>query len=142
QGTPQPRDEALAENPPFGAAIDYYLKTAATSAVTLEILDPSGEVIRRYSSEDRATAINPNTLTIPAFWVQPPKSLSTEAGMHRWIWDLRPTPTGRGSGDEAGGGFFGRSAGSVLPGTYTVRLGVGGRTYTQPLVVEWDPRLK
>src|SRR5207253_8173358 len=41
-GTPQPRDEALAENPPFGAMIDYYLKSPETSPVILDILDPSG----------------------------------------------------------------------------------------------------
>src|SRR5262249_24258032 len=28
-GTPQPRDEPLADNPPNGAIIDYYLKSAA-----------------------------------------------------------------------------------------------------------------
>jgi len=28
----------------------------------------------------------------------------------------------------------------VLPGTYQVRLTVGGKTYTQPLVVKMDPR--
>ena len=141
QGTPQPRDEALAENPPFGAAIDYYLKSSASSPVTLEILDPSGEVFRRYSSEDRPPAIDPNTLNIPAYWVPPAKPLSKEAGMHRWIWDLRPTPAARGDGG-GGGGFFGRSAGSALPGTYTVKLTVGGRSYSQPLIVEWDQRLK
>jgi len=142
QGTPQPRDEALAENPPFGAAIDYYLKSSASGPVTLEILDPSGEVFRHYSSEDRPPAIDPNTLNIPAYWVPPARALSKEAGMHRWIWDLRPTPAARGNGAGGGGGFFGRSAGSALPGTYTVKLTVGGQSHSQPLIVEWDPRLK
>jgi hypothetical protein len=30
----------------------------------------------------------------------------------------------------------------VLPGIYTVKLSVGGKTYTQPLVVKMDPRTK
>jgi len=143
QGTPQPRDEALAENPPFGAAIDYYLKSAVSGPVTLEILDPAGELFRRYSSEDRPTPIDPNSLSIPMYWIPAPKSLSTEAGMHRWIWDLRPTPPARaaGGGGGGGGGFFGRSAGTALPGNYTVRLTVNGKSYTQPLIVTWDPRL-
>ena len=47
-GTPMPRDEPLAENPAAGAAIDYYLKTNSSGTVTLEILDPSGEIVRRY----------------------------------------------------------------------------------------------
>jgi len=30
----------------------------------------------------------------------------------------------------------------VLPGNYSVRLTVQGKSYTQPLVVKMDPRLK
>ena len=145
-GTPQPRDEPLAENPPNGAIIDYYLKTAASGLVTLEILDPSGETIRRYSSEDRTPPVNPDTLNIPAFWVRTPAPLSAAAGMHRWVWDLRPTPTGdRGArgGGGGGGGFGGQGGGdSVLPGVYTVKLTVGGKSYSQPLRVKMDPRAK
>jgi photosystem II stability/assembly factor-like uncharacterized protein len=78
-GTPMPRDEPLAENPSAGAAIDYYLKTNSSGTVTLEILDPSGEVIRRYSSDDKFPAVNPDTLSIPAFWVRTPEPLSAAA---------------------------------------------------------------
>ena len=143
-GTPQPRDEPLAENPPFGAIIDFYLKSAASGAVTLEIMDPSGETIRRYSSEDRTPAVNPDTLSVPAFWMRRPEPLSAAAGMHRWVWDLRPATSGdrapRGGG---GGGEFGRAATPLsLPGRYTVKLTVNGKSYTQPLVVRMDPRAK
>ena len=145
-GTPMPRDEPLAENPPTGALIDYYLKSNADGPVTLEILDPSGEVIRRYSSEDKAPPVDPDKLNIPAFWVRTPEPLSTAVGMHRWIWDLRPTPPARpaggGGGGGGGGGFGGRGVSTVLPGTYTVKLTAGGKSYTQPLVVKMDPRAK
>ena len=143
-GTPMPRDEPLAENPPYGALIDYYLKSNANRPVTLEILDPSGDVIRRYSSEDKPTRVNPDTLNIPSFWVRTPEPLSAAAGMHRWIWDLRPTPPQRpaGGGGGGGGGFGGRGVSAVLPGTYTVKLTTGGKSYTQPLVVKMDPRAK
>ena len=144
-GTPQPRDEPLAENPPFGAVIDYYLRSDVTGTVLLEILDPAGDVVRRYSSTDRPPVLNPDTLNIPAFWRPTPEPLSAAAGMHRWIWDLRPTPPpttgGRGGGGGGGGEGF-RSRPTVLPGNYTVRLTVGGRTYTQPLVVKSDPRVR
>jgi len=150
-GTPMPRDEALAENPPYGAMIDYYLRSNATGPVTLEILDPSGEIIRRYSSDDKPPTINPDALNIPTSWVRSPKPLSNQAGMHRWIWDLRPTPAQRtGAGGGGGGGaaaavtanFFGGRAPAVLPGSYTVKLTVNGKGYTQPLVVSMDPRAK
>ncbi|HKQ05164.1 MAG TPA: glycoside hydrolase [Blastocatellia bacterium] len=140
-GTPQPRDEPLAENPPYGAIIDYHLKSAAAGPVTLEILDPAGATIRRYSSADRATPVNPDTLDIPAFWRPTPEPLPASPGMHRWVWDLRPTPTGEPARGGGGGGFAGRAAG-VLPGSYTVKLTVGGKSYTQPLRVLMDPRLK
>ncbi len=143
-GTPQPRDEPLAENPPNGAIIDYYLKTNAAGPVILEILNPSGESIRRYSSEDRMPPVNPDTLNIPAFWRPTPKPFSATAGMHRWIWDLRstpPAPPGTGGGAGGGGGFGNRTP-IVLPGTYAVNLTVDGKTYTQPLLVKMDPRAK
>ena len=143
-GTPMPRDEPLAENPAAGAAIDYYLKTNASGTVTLEVLDPSGEIVRRYSSDDKFPAVNPDTLSIPAFWVRTPEPLSAAAGMHRVIWDFRPTPPQRpaGGGGGGGGGFGRGGATSVLPGVYRVRLTVEGKTFTQPLVVKSDPRSK
>jgi photosystem II stability/assembly factor-like uncharacterized protein len=139
-GTPQPRDEPLAENAPYGAMIDYYLKTTARGPVTLEILDAAGAVIRRYSSTDRATPVNPDTLDIPAFWRPTPEPLPATAGMHRWVWDLQPTldPAARGGG----GGVFGGRNLAVLPGAYTVKLTVGDQSYTQPLRVQIDPRLR
>ncbi|HKG79802.1 MAG TPA: hypothetical protein VKA78_10295, partial [Pyrinomonadaceae bacterium] len=94
--------------------------------------------------EDKAPAVNLETLTIPAYWVRAPEPLSTAAGMHRWIWDLRPTPPPRpaGTGGGGGGGGFGGRGGApvVLPGIYTVKLSVGGKSYTQPLLVKIDPR--
>ena len=140
-GTPMPRDEPLAENPAAGAAIDYYLKTNSSGTVTLEILDPSGELVRRYSSDDKFPAINPDTLNIPAFWMRTPEPLSAAAGMHRVIWDFRPTPPQRpAGGGGGGGGGFGRGATLVLPGVYRVRLTVEGKTFTRELVVKSDPR--
>ncbi len=66
--------------------------------------------------------------------------------MHRWIWDLRPTPPQR-TGPGGGGGaaaavtanFFGGRAPAVLPGSYTVRLTVNAKSYLQALVVSMDP---
>jgi hypothetical protein len=110
--------------------------------VTLEILDPAGDVVRKYSSEDKPAPVNLDTLNIPAYWIRQPETLSTSAGMHRWIWDLRPTPPARPAAGGGGGGFFGRSSPLVLPGTYTVRLMVGNKSYTQPLVVKMDPRVR
>jgi hypothetical protein len=97
--------------------------------------------VRRYSSADRVAPIDPNTLNIPAFWRPTPPSVSAEPGHHRWVWDLRGTPPPSGGARGGGGGGGGGRAGTLaLPGTYTVRLTVDGKTYTQPLRVTRDPR--
>jgi len=141
-GTPLPKDEPFAENPPFGAPVDYYLKSAVSGPVTLEILDPEGRLVRRYSSEEGATPLDPNTLNIPAAWAPAPPRLSAAGGMHRWVWDLRPASAvgaGRGPGGGPGGGGRGGLQ-LVQPGTYSVRLTIEGKNYTQPLIVKPDPR--
>jgi photosystem II stability/assembly factor-like uncharacterized protein len=141
-GTPKPRDEPLAENPPFGAILDYYLKSSATGPVTLEIFDAAGVAIRRYSSEERTPPMNPDTLDIPASWRPTPEPLAATAGMHRWVWDLRPTPKAARGAQSGGDDIEGRSNVTVLPGTYTVKLTVGGKSYIQPIRVLMDPRPK
>ena len=55
--TPWPPDEPALPNPPEGAIINYYLKSAASGPVTLEVLQPDGRVVRRYSSADPVAAI-------------------------------------------------------------------------------------
>jgi photosystem II stability/assembly factor-like uncharacterized protein len=134
-GTPQPRDEPLAQNEPYGSIIDYYLGSKADKVV-LEILNPAGETIRRWTSDDKVTPVDPDKLDIPAFWVKTPPILSTTKGMHRWVWDLRPAPTA-----APGGGGFRRGFSSVLPGNYTVKLSVGDNVSTRPLVIKMDPRV-
>ena len=140
-GSPLPRDEALAENPPTGAMIDYYLKAAASGPVTIEILDAKGNVVRRYSSADAVHAIDPKTLNVPAAWIPAPKVLSNAPGMHRWMWDLHYTAAPGGGGGEYAV-FFGSAGVMALPGTYSVRMTVDGKNYAQPLVVKMDPRIK
>ena len=119
--------------------IDYYLKSNASGPVTLEIIDPSGDVIRKYSSEDKFPSIDPEKLNYPPFWARTQEPLPATAGFHRWLWDFRPTPpaqTGRGGGGRGRGGEL------ALPGEYKVRLTAGGKSQTQTLIIKPDPRAK
>jgi hypothetical protein len=139
--SPMPRDEALAENPPVGAMIDNYLKSTARAPLVIEILDAKGEVIRRYSSEDKTPPVKPETLIFPAFWRPAPQPPSDAAGMHRWIWDLHYAPAA-GDSHLVGDEFVVAPRGvTALPGTYTVKFTVEGKRYSQPLVVKMDPRI-
>jgi photosystem II stability/assembly factor-like uncharacterized protein len=147
-GTPTQKDEPEADNPPGGAVIDYYLKTAAAGPVTIEILNAGGTVIRRYSSSDPAPVIDVNTLAVNLAWSRLPEPLSAAAGMHRWVWDFRPDPPaggGRGRGGRGAGGGGGGGRGGPPPvatGAYSVRLTANGKTLTQPLTLKPDPREK
>ena len=89
--TPVPPDEPLADNPPTGAVIDYYLAGAASGPVTLEIADARGKLVRRYASTDPPDLTDRELAKqlIPSYWVRPRKTLATTAGEHRWVWDLR-----------------------------------------------------
>ncbi len=147
--TPIPPDEPLGKNPPDGAILDYYLAKAASGPVTLEILDTAGKVVRRYSSDDKPllTEAELAKQLIPLYWIRMPRALSTEAGMHRWVWDLHyATP-------ESTTHTYPISAvpydtprhplgPRALPGKYTVRLTVDGQTFTAPLALRMDPRVK
>jgi photosystem II stability/assembly factor-like uncharacterized protein len=141
EGTPLPPEEPAGENPPNGAILDYYLKSAPTTPLTIEIFDGTGKLVRHYSSADQAPKIDPKELDIPSFWIHPPQPPSQAPGMHRFVWDLRyPSPP---SGDSSYYAYlgFGLSPWAV-PGEYTVKLTVGGRSLTQPLTLKLDPRVK
>ncbi|HKP75975.1 MAG TPA: hypothetical protein VJT67_10560, partial [Longimicrobiaceae bacterium] len=88
--TPLPPDEPGAPNPPDGAVIDYRLVRAATAPVTLEVLDASGRVVRRFSSADSVRPVRTEG-NVPWWWVRPEQKLSAAAGMHRFVWDLHET---------------------------------------------------
>jgi photosystem II stability/assembly factor-like uncharacterized protein len=148
--TPLPPETPAGKNPPDGAIIDYYLRQAASGPVTLEILDTEGKLVRRYSSADRQ-AVNlaelRKTLLIPLYWLRTPKSLSAGAGLHRWVWDLHyPSPVSTGHDYPIAAVPHDTPrlplGPRALPGRYTVRLTVNGQSYTQPLILRMDPRVK
>ena len=125
------------KNPPAGALIDYYLPSAASSPVTLEIVDASGSVVRHL------TSVKPRQAEQPPEWpdtVQLVNTLPTAAGMNRFVWDLRyDDPV------QIPGAFYAGlpPRGPIaLPGQYTLKLSYQGQTATAPLTLQVDPRVK
>ncbi|HEU4413754.1 MAG TPA: glycoside hydrolase [Candidatus Angelobacter sp.] len=144
--TPLPPDFPAGENPPDGAVIDYYLHSDSSAPVTLEIKDSAGKTVRKYSSADKPDPIDP-MLAIPTYWVRPPQTLSAAAGTHRFLWDMHyPQVPGvepeypiaaipHNTAPQATGPW-------VMPGQFTVVLTANGKSYSQPLTIKMDPRVK
>jgi photosystem II stability/assembly factor-like uncharacterized protein len=144
--TPLPPDEATGENPPDGAMIDYYIGSEVQGTATLEIKDGAGQIIRRYSSADALPTTDP-LLAIPRYWVRPPRKLSHEPGMHRFLWDMRYAPVAGVQPQYPIAAIFMNTPPAstspwTMPGNYTVVLTVNGKNYSQPLVLQMDPRVK
>ncbi len=139
-GTPLPPEEPQAQNPPRGAYIDYYMRAAAGGEVTLDILDAHSKIVRHFSSREKPPAPPRSPAIAPRWFAEPPR-LSEDAGMHRFIWDLRYGRRGeKTTADVEDTGIETWIGPFVLPGTYKVRLAVNGRELTQPLEVAMDPR--
>jgi hypothetical protein len=131
-----PRRYPVGENPPNGAILYYYLKEEQKQPAKLELLDAQGKVIRSFTSEAKKTE------EAPEEWERdnPQEHIPAKAGLNLFTWDLRyevPTKIPRAVYD-AGEPI----APLALPGTYQVRLTVGGKAQTASFEVKMDPRVK
>jgi photosystem II stability/assembly factor-like uncharacterized protein len=139
-GTPLPKDEPMAANPPDGAVIDYYLKNDMSGPVELDILDRRGNVVRHYSSEEKPVIPDSGRIVVTPDWFPNPRPLSKTTGHHRFVWDVRYAApevlkSESKNGDETKGVW-------VPPDQYSVRLRAGAETRSQPLAILKDPRVK
>jgi len=121
------------ENPDRGTSISYYLKTAPAD-VKVTIADLTGRVVRTFNACTEKQAENCAT---------------KDAGLNRIQWTLSGDPpqltaeqqqalAGRGFGG-GGRGRGGMAGPAIGPGTYVVKLTIGGKDYTARVVVEPDP---
>jgi len=103
-------DPAEGRNPPNGAVLLFHLADAPTGTAKLEVSDPSGAVVRTYTTD-------------PGEGPDAPSRLSAKAGMNRLVWDLNRE---RVPGVEGLFVFGSLAGGRVSPGTYTARLSIEG----------------
>jgi photosystem II stability/assembly factor-like uncharacterized protein len=136
--------EWTGQNPPLGAILSYYVKTAGP--VTFTITKANGEVVRSINAMGSAGVVN------------------------RVVWDMRYDAAAGGGGGRGGpgggrggqggggaapeaaaaegggggggrGGFGGGGSPLVLPGDYTVTLKAGAQELKRTVKVEMDPRI-
>jgi photosystem II stability/assembly factor-like uncharacterized protein len=137
EGTPLPKDEPSAPNPPAGAYVDYLVRTPPSGPVVLEIADAAGRLVRRYSSADEPPAFDPERTLVAEEWFKRPSTLATTVGMHRFVWPLHyPPPPALAKGNAFADGVW------APPGEYTLTLVVDGRKQSQPLTLSPDPRVQ
>ena len=144
--TPLPREEPVGTNPPDGAIVDYWLARDAHAPVTLDIVDASGKLVRHFAS-DAVTPQLPAERYFEARWLQPPARLSTQAGAHRFVWNLHlPRPLAAAY-DYSIAAIDGVDTPLlpegmlVAPGQYAAVLHVDGHDYRAAFKVQPDPRV-
>jgi photosystem II stability/assembly factor-like uncharacterized protein len=147
--TPLPPEIPAGQNPPDGAMINYFLTDSSRGEVKLEVFDAQNHLVRRYSSADqpkpmdKIAAENP----IPMYWVRPQQILSSEAGFHRFVWDLHYAPPDSLNHEFPISAIYRNTpelplGAMALPGRYVVKLTVNGQSQEQPLNLRMDPRIK
>ncbi|HEY6248174.1 MAG TPA: hypothetical protein VIX17_29840 [Pyrinomonadaceae bacterium] len=131
----KPRDGYRTRVAPLnlGPIIEYYLPSAPTEAVVIEILDNKGQVVNSYNSDtppprsgrggDQSQPEDPDAAPAGRRSTPPPR-VTKNAGLNRFVWDVR------------------HQAGPTMPpGEYQVRLKTGGVTLTESFTVLIDPRV-
>jgi photosystem II stability/assembly factor-like uncharacterized protein len=116
------------KNPPAGAMLTFYQAKPAAKAPAIEILDAGGTVIRHIAGTQSVAGRD-----VPA--------VTNFAGLNRLAWEMREDGPARWNGaakDEYKGPRVGVS---VVPGKYTARMVLDGKTLTQPFEVRPDPRV-
>ncbi len=116
------------EGRPGGAVFDYAFAEAPDSTVTLDVLNPNGDVVRSFTSDSAAAAEADEPM------------LSVEEGHTRFRWNLRS----EGVDDVEDAITWGYTGGvRAVPGTYQVRMSVEGEpTQTRSFEVRMDPRME
>ena len=141
---PEEEEEALrglGKNIPNGVLIDYWLKEKPKEKekLTIEIL-ADGKVLRSFSNEKKEKEGDLKEQAAKAEEEKErEKPLEPKAGLNRFLWDMRmfrPTLVPRAVFNEGS-----KEPPKVTPGTYQVRLTVGGQTLTENFEVRPHPHL-
>lgn len=145
QDTPFPPEMPAGDNPPTGAVINYFLKSAPAGDISLAIYDSLGSLVRQFSSAPLPASTEPPP-NVPDYWLERLEPLAKSAGMRRFVWDLRYAPPESLRHNYSISATYGDTPADprgalVLPGKYEVRLTVNGQTFRQPLEVRPDPRV-
>jgi photosystem II stability/assembly factor-like uncharacterized protein len=113
------------QNPPSGVMIEYFLKQPPSGETVLTLLDSKGQVIQRFSSQAKGG-----------------RGLPADAGMNRFLWDMRYPTAREAASDGAAGVEAARpTAPAAPPGRYTARLTAAAQSLERPFEIRKDPNV-
>jgi photosystem II stability/assembly factor-like uncharacterized protein len=136
-----PSSLVAGQNPPRGAILDYFLPTEPKGPVLIQVLNNKGDDVRQFitrsSNQEAASGkevlISSGAVTI-ADGEEYPSQPTAHAGLNRFVWDLYTRPASAQEQNDVPDPL-------VVPGNYTVRLTVNGKSLEQPLEIREDPRM-
>jgi hypothetical protein len=152
-----PDDPCIGFNPPYGASINYYLKSEPKGEAKITILDANGEKAAELKTgeKDKKKEIKRGEMEILKE-DEEETILTKKAGINRVWWDLRydktkkvklrtPPPGAPYVKTKTGDWRPLKGAGEPIrvlaaPGTYTVKLTINGNEFTQKLQIKKDPK--
>ena len=123
--------EFSGENPPRGAVIDFYQQAEQKTPPKLEILDAGGKAVRTFEGTHEVEVKGKKTKEP---WV------SNKPGVNRFVWNFSEDPPTKWLGAAKEEYQGPKNGPTVVPGTYTVRLTLGGKSLERQLTVKSDPR--
>ncbi len=122
-------DPSAGQNPQYGAAITYYLKSVPSGDVKVKIQDATGKLVRTLNAT-KNVGLNRITWNLEG-------EQTTEVRMRtspEFAPDIKLGPDGTRNAPGAG-----RTSILLPPGNYTVKLLVAGQELSQPLIIKKDP---
>ena len=147
-GGPLPATATIGRNPANGVVVYYSLKAKPTTDLVLEFLDANGKSINKFTTRlprPAAEGQTPSAQPQPSgeeggfFGGGPPARATTDAGLNRFVWDMRYPEAVRFPGMIL---WAGQTQGPrIVPGNYQVKLTFDGQTLTETFTVKSDPRL-
>lgn len=135
RGHPRPN---VGQNPPSGSVVYYYFKEKPKEAVTLEFLDAEGNLIRKFKSRKREEP-EPEHKPPSMFQRSGPQNVFVEAGMNRFVWNMRYPDAELVPEAILWGGML--NGPIAVPGIYQVKLTVGEKMMMESWQWKKDPRL-
>jgi photosystem II stability/assembly factor-like uncharacterized protein len=127
------------QNPPNGVIIDFYQNAPQAAAPSVEILDARGRAIRHIKPVQKKKAEAEAEPEDEESGPSAGPGVPNERGLNRVVWNFREDAPPQWSGTVKE--FRGPQTGiMVVPGTYSARIHLNGRTFTQTFQVKADPR--